>query len=122
MRNARPVRVRALRYRRTTGAGTALRRARAPVTRFAARAVFAGRAASHAESGFRVARALPVALQHRLGTADQRVAAESGVAAALHPVVDDLTLGARAARRGSVAGRCVQDGSRVTYKAGNAFA
>lgn len=86
------------------------------MTRLAARAVLAGRATSHAESGFRVARTLAVALQHRLGTADQRVAAEPGVTAALHPVVDDLTLGARAARRGSVAGRCVQqDGSRVTY-------
>lgn len=75
------------------------------MTRFAARAIFVGRAAFHAESGLRIARARPVALQCRLGTSDQRVAAESRLTAALHAVVDDFTLGARAASGSSVTGR-----------------
>lgn len=86
------------------GARGAFRGARVPVTRFSARTVFGGRTAFRAISGFRVARTGPVALQHGLGTADQRVAVESGHATALHSVIDDFALGARAAGGGAVTG------------------
>jgi len=83
-------------YRRTTRAGTALRRTRVLVTYLSTRTVFVDRTAFDAVSGVRIAWTRPVALQHRFRTSDQRVSVESGRTTALNSVVDDSALGARA--------------------------
>lgn len=90
-------------YCRTIRAGDTLGCARAVVARFTTRTVRVVRTACHAKSGVYVARTYSVTFQNRFGTSDQRVTVESGCAAALHAVVDDLAFSAWPTSGGTVA-------------------
>lgn len=88
----------------TLRAGTTLDSARIIVAYFSARTLLVDRTSFYTESSFWIARARPVAFQNRLGTSDQRISIESGLATTLNSMIYDLALSTWATSGGSVTG------------------